>query len=797
MNIRVDSNQIHITLEEHTKKEGVFFQFKLLQTRINEQAKLIIGEQVFPVILSHPGYYSIYLEEIPSLNLQLQINVPTDITEIEFIEWDAEFYANVEKWVSLHFSKQELSHYIKIHEAFEVDYDSNERYLYKGLIGMESAQLGEAFRRVEVMAKVAYLEENQMLFSKVKMRLYSLIKTHYQANTSYTHNWWDYEIGIPQAILGVLRLLDYKNESKYIQNCLDIIYAYSPDPSRMWVRRTGYKPIKATGANVIDLLEITIWRLLFTQQKVALLKTQILIKNLLHIVETGDGFYADGSFIQHDEVAYTGSYGEVLLRRLSHLLTIYNSFNIPIIEILDLVYDRIRQSFLPILYKGYALDTVRGRAVAREHITDLYTGIRLYNTILRIAHLAPIAQKRFYQMLLMDNLPQNESDVDVDNRCNGTNVSVSPLKRNYPSFTCFQEMKRYILRRENDLLVVSLASAHITSYEQMNGENLRGWYLGLGAISYYSGGKSPYTHGYYPTINPYYIPGVTNTLKPLDDSFLGSTLQNNISSGLYTEGLILIAFHLKGIYDQIEGYITYLLFEEGLISIASGIKSESNYDCVSTIFNVEVNEEDNYKTDGPFHTIEKNTGNFTYYSPQSLNVEKEQRLGCYRDINPIGSKTLISKTYLKGYINHGLQPVNQNYEYAFLPQYSLEKMKEFISNKPYHIIQNDSTHVIKWGQRLLVNHFVFEPFTIEGITVFEPCQLILTKQQNDLMIQLVVSSSCQKNFTIRSKKQLLIKENYTKTQKDLGYEYTLSVDRERTIEVVVKGENNDENDEMV
>ncbi|MEU1607725.1 hypothetical protein, partial [Micromonospora matsumotoense] len=35
--------------------------------------------------------------------------------------------------------------------------------------------------------------------------------------------------------------------------------------------------------------------------------------SLFRYTSLGDGFYQDGSFVQHDVVAYTGTYGAVLL----------------------------------------------------------------------------------------------------------------------------------------------------------------------------------------------------------------------------------------------------------------------------------------------------------------------------------------------------------------------------------------------------------------------------------------------------------------------------------------------------
>ena len=44
-----------------------------------------------------------------------------------------------------------------------------------------------------------------------------------------------------------------------------------------------------------------------------------MLRELFDIVEQGDGFYNDGSFIQHNVYAYIGGYGAALINSLSKI----------------------------------------------------------------------------------------------------------------------------------------------------------------------------------------------------------------------------------------------------------------------------------------------------------------------------------------------------------------------------------------------------------------------------------------------------------------------------------------------
>ena len=66
----------------------------------------------------------------------------------------------------------------------------------------------------------------------------------------------------------------------------------------------------------------------------SIVKARTAISSAFPYVTSGDGFYEDGSFIQHGNIAYTGSYGSVLLGDISKLLTILDRSPWPI-EVAD------------------------------------------------------------------------------------------------------------------------------------------------------------------------------------------------------------------------------------------------------------------------------------------------------------------------------------------------------------------------------------------------------------------------------------------------------------------------------
>src|SRR5699024_7578109 len=79
-----------------------------------------------------------------------------------------------------------------------------------------------------------------------------------------------------------------------------------------------------------------------------------------------DGFYADGSFIMHSSVAYTGSYGIGLLERATVTISLLDgteSATHP--DLLGRLNQWLATSFAPVIAQGWMMEIVKGRAVSR------------------------------------------------------------------------------------------------------------------------------------------------------------------------------------------------------------------------------------------------------------------------------------------------------------------------------------------------------------------------------------------------------------------------------------------------
>ena len=79
-----------------------------------------------------------------------------------------------------------------------------------------------------------------------------------------------------------------------------------------------------------------------------------MLRELFNNVEKGDGFYEDGSFIQHSIYAYNGGYGTALLSSLSRISYGLDKTCFMLDERMkEYQYNWLINSFIPFFYDGF------------------------------------------------------------------------------------------------------------------------------------------------------------------------------------------------------------------------------------------------------------------------------------------------------------------------------------------------------------------------------------------------------------------------------------------------------------
>ncbi|MGW0083065.1 polysaccharide lyase family 8 super-sandwich domain-containing protein [Streptomyces sp. NPDC003393] len=347
----------------------------------------------------------------------------------------------------------------------------------------------------------------------------------------YYGNWFNWEIGISTPVSRTLVLL----EDQLAEHRPDLTAAYvAAMDAYLRNGKDGDVDLDSrfhTGANLADITTNRILQGAVLDDGARIGKA---IADQLTVFATvdpydlrhgvTDGFYADGSFVQHASVAYTGSYGTGLLTRVVQTLKILDGtgYAQDIGGLVDTVRDWVVDGFAPLMFEGWMMEIVKGRAVSRtatgyssvasvvEAVVDLSgyatgadaTALKGYVKYIRETSKATLDPKSFVSPVSIARYAALLADTSIPAK------DLNPAERN----VAFNAMDRTVHRRPGYAFALARSSTRISKYEYMSGENLMPWFQGDGAhYLYLSGQDQTQAFGvdYYTAVSPYRLAGVT------------------------------------------------------------------------------------------------------------------------------------------------------------------------------------------------------------------------------------------------------------------------------------------------
>ncbi|MER5555643.1 polysaccharide lyase family 8 super-sandwich domain-containing protein [Streptomyces sp. NPDC002793] len=345
----------------------------------------------------------------------------------------------------------------------------------------------------------------------------------------YYGNWFHWEIGIPAHVTKTLVLLR------------DELTAYRPELAATYVAsmdgylrngEDGDVDLDSrfhTGANLADITTNRILQgaLLGDEPRITkALADQLTVFATIDPYRprhgVTDGFYADGSFVQHASVAYTGSYGKGLLTRIVQTVKILDGTGyVPDDSLVDVVRGWVVDGFAPLIFEGWMMEIVKGRAVSRtgtgyadvtavvEAVVDLSAYTAASDTEALQGYVKYVRQTARASL----DTTAFVSPVSIARHADILNSPVPARDLGHAaSHTAFNAMDRTVHRRPGYAFALARNSDRISRYEYMSGENLMPWFQGDGAHYLYLSGadqRQAYGIDYFTAVEPHRLAGVT------------------------------------------------------------------------------------------------------------------------------------------------------------------------------------------------------------------------------------------------------------------------------------------------
>lgn len=579
------------------------------------------------------------------------------------------------------------------------------------------------------------------------------------------------EIGTPMILTKLMTLMYDDLSDTQISNYIVVFDHCSPDPLK-WQQGTS------TGANRSNMAQNVAIRGIIGKNPAKISQGINAMATVLRYVESGDGFYADGSFLMHNNTAYMGNYGRGLLRdatMVAYLLS-GTDWEIPE-ENMGNLYRWVYDGYDIMIHDSQIFDDPRGRAVAYVGRNNHTLAEELIGIIVQLA-LAESPEKEKLQGIAKDMLSKSEwynTTVGLPFVAWGNEIlnNTSIVSRgDLLIYKQYNQMDFTAAHRSNYAVGISMHSSRVTNYEAINNSNLRGWHQGDGWTQIIDPDFYDTEDNYqWSTIDSYRLPGTTvnkNTaysMNKSDRSWVGGTDVKN----LY--GVTGMDLHPKG--QTLEARKSWFVFDDEIVFLGSGIHSRDNKAVETIVENKMLNDNGTNATyingnseNTALSSTEKTLNDISsmhiagitsggdrgYYFPSSadLIMKREARSGKAIDINKeeaiASNEPMRTKNFAAMWFDHGTNPVNATYEYVVLPGMSRAETDSYAQNPDISIlVNNENVHAVSEnGLHITAANFWADSRVIAD-TIFSDKKAAIMMQEDAGVLEISVSDPTQQN----------------------------------------------------
>ncbi|MEU9981186.1 polysaccharide lyase 8 family protein [Streptomyces sp. NPDC050856] len=525
------------------------------------------------------------------------------------------------------------------------------------------------------------------LLTAVLRGLDHLSERVYNPSTTRYGNWWEWQIGSPRLLMDIaVTLYEALGPDRVGAACAAVDH-FVPDAM------LGDYGGTSTGANRVDLCRVVALRGVAGRSPAKVALARDALSPVFPYVTEGDGLYADGSFVQHTWVAYSGTYGQVLLDGLGRLFALLAGTPWAVTDPnRQIVLDSVEHAYAPLVHNGLMMDCVNGRAVSRGISRndprrvlrgDHFHGQGVIAAIALLAGAAsPAERDRWHARVkgwidrdtVSPVLTAPQFGVADLARLHAVAASPVPAAPEPAGHRLYAAMDRAVHRRPGWAAAVAMASDRITYYECGNGENPRGWHTGAGMLSWWGpGGDAQYTDWFWPTVDPYRLPGTTVSTRRLADregGEWGAPKPDVRWVGGVTDGeFAAVGQHLRGLGSTLRARKSWFCAADAVVCLGAGISATDGVPVETVVDNRRLDDAGDQRltTGARWAHLEGHGGWVLPHGTRNLRTLREDRTGAWSDINATAVTERRTRRYQTLWLDHGTDPADARYAYLLMP----------------------------------------------------------------------------------------------------------------------------------
>lgn len=653
-------------------------------------------------------------------------------------------------------------------------------------------QLYATYQRLFTLARAYKLQggelENDPALRDSLIEALSFLHDHYyHVGTAEWGNWWHWQLGIGRVVNNILVILYDELPQEVISNYVEASRYFVPRATHL---SEGYgapyssAPLmfESTGGNRTDNAQVVLIRGILDNNESEIKSAVEALSSIIPFVTEGDGFYKDGSFIQHKDLPYSGTYGQVMVQGLGMLMGLVANTPWQASDPnLQKIYPLLLEGFAPLLVNGNMMDMVNGRAISRANEQSQRVGQAMLSSMLLYLPGAPDAYRNQLAEFLKGQLLTSKEGLGrptilssyqlaqqllSDGQINSATTRVSHKQ--------FADMDRVVHHRPTWSFGIAMHSDRVGNYECINGENLKGWHTADGMTYLYSQGSEHYVN-FWPLVDAYKLPGTTSLQTPreLCSGQLSAQRDGRQGSMDWTGGTSLNQYGVVGMKfvnwnQDLKAKKSWFMFDDEIIALGSDIRNSSKADAVTTLVNqridngekIVVNDREltmDEAVQQPLKSLQIMRANqqptiqYLSLDQQPIEVATRCREGNWSEIGT--SKGELQGCFVEATLTHDSND-SGHYAYAILPNKTLASTAEL----PITVVENSAdVHAVE-HQELGLFAANFWDDSQAGIVTADNAMAIMLREQAET-IEVSLSNPTRgwwnRNFSLAGQYTLL------------------------------------------
>lgn len=572
------------------------------------------------------------------------------------------------------------------------------------------------------------LYHDSTLLYHIKTSLDFLYDYALNEKTTLIGNFWEWRIGMPQEYAAIVSILYEELSSTQIAHydssfthfvrqfakTGNLTYANQADICRNLL----YMGILTDNAeDIADCLRMVKRAFVDETSPAERKQAQLLFEQML--VEQGDyhnyngiskkeGFYSDGTFIQHIAIPYIGGYGASLIRFTAEMELCFQgtqAYTAPA-YFYEVMPVWIEKAYIPAIYKGEMMRMFMGRNVnaahssheaAREIGLNIYHSRSLIRDERMRRRIVEICKTWYtengYYATVYDGMHPLIDKPHIDALVASGSDSVS----SDVFHTVLAAGDRIIHQTEHFRLGIAMSGNRIGKFEGFSGNNMSGWYTGDGMTYVYTPNHREHWLQFFDKCNFYRMPGTTIDVVSRAAEGANIALFDNPRNaqdwvgGVSLQGRYGAAgMSLAGAKSDLVAKKAWFCFDNEIYCMGAGISMTENRNVETIIESRYI--QNGWRIDGEEGTSKK-CYDVAYTNPKYAYINE---VGGYVFPADMTLTTYIEQNKLYSlYIDHGKAPRQAEYEYILLPQMSEQAVAVYAREPAVRkIVNTDSVQAV-------------------------------------------------------------------------------------------------------